>query len=232
MQPYFVPYIGYWQLISAVDLFVIFDDVQYMRHGWINRNRVLKPSGGWQYIIIPLEKHSLSELIRNVKIHPTIDWKNRILRQLEHYRHKASHYWATVQMLRHIFESVTDRRIGSMNFALLKYFCQELNVKTELILSSELGITYAGIKHPGEWALRIADQIGATEYINPVGGAALFRPEEFTARGIKLKFLRPEAVVYPQNDHFEPWLSIVDVLMFNGVAGTKPLLKFYSNGGL
>ena len=66
MQPYFFPYIGYWKLIHAVDRFVTFDDAQYIRHGWVNRNRILKPGGGWQYIVVPLTKHSLTESIKNV----------------------------------------------------------------------------------------------------------------------------------------------------------------------
>ncbi|MGC7846714.1 WbqC family protein [Desulforudis sp. 1088] len=88
MQPYFSPYIGYWQLIHAVDTFVLFDDVQYIRHGWINRNRILKPGGGWQYIIA-LKKHSKNDLIRNIQAHPTLEWKARILRQLEHYKNNG-----------------------------------------------------------------------------------------------------------------------------------------------
>ena len=83
MQPYFFPYIGYFQLINSVDRFILFDDVQYIRHGWVNRNRILKPEEGWQYIIAPLQKHRQTELIRDIKLKEGDDWKKKILRQLE-----------------------------------------------------------------------------------------------------------------------------------------------------
>lgn len=87
MQPYFVPYIGYWQLIHAVDTFVLFDDVQFIRRGWVNRNRVLKHGGGWQYITVPLRKHSLNQLIKDIYVHGNKAWKKQILRQLDHYNY-------------------------------------------------------------------------------------------------------------------------------------------------
>jgi hypothetical protein len=88
MQPYFFPYIGYWQLIHAVDRFVLFDDAQYIRHGWVNRNRILKPGGGWQYILVPLKKHALTESIKNVQVNPDGKWHELIVRQLAHYKKK------------------------------------------------------------------------------------------------------------------------------------------------
>ena len=89
MQPYFFPYIGYFQLIHAVDTFILFDDVQYIRHGWINRNRILKPVFGHQYIIAPLAKHQQKSLIKEISVIEGVAWKVKILLQIEHYKKKA-----------------------------------------------------------------------------------------------------------------------------------------------
>ena len=90
MQPYFIPYIGYYQLINYVDKWVVFDIVQYIRHGWINRNRILKPGEGWQYIVVPLQNHRRETLIKDVFISEKTDWKDRIFRQMEHYKKKST----------------------------------------------------------------------------------------------------------------------------------------------
>jgi hypothetical protein len=88
MQPYFFPYLGYYSLIKESDKFILFDTVQYIRHGWITRNRVLKPIEGWQYIFVPLEKHGITTIINQVRIKNSENWKDKIIRQLEHYKKK------------------------------------------------------------------------------------------------------------------------------------------------
>ena len=119
MQPYFFPYIGYWQLIHAADCFVLFDDAQYMRHGWVNRNRILKPSGGWQYILVPLEKHPVTESIKNVLAHPNKEWKELIIAQLAHYKKKARYFAETNELVRESLFSNSERSIAAINFTII-----------------------------------------------------------------------------------------------------------------
>jgi WbqC-like protein len=228
MQPYFFPYIGYWQLIHATDTFVLFDDVQYIRHGWINRNRIINPAGGWQYIQIPVAKHHHTELIRNITARTGDDWRAKLLGQLDHYKRRAPHYHETVEMVRTILAELDDPRICRINFAILSGICGALGVDRKMLISSECGFAYSGVADAGEWALRIAEQLRADTYINPISGAELFDPAKFAASGIALSFLQPDDIVYPRRGAFEPWLSIIDVLMFNGVEGTKALLSRYS----
>ena len=230
MQPYFFPYIGYWQLIHAVQIFVLFDDVQYIRHGWINRNRVLKHGGGWQYLTVPLKKHAKNELIKNVFAHDEIDWKVQILRQLAHYnyKNKAPFYSETVELLNRAFSKITNGNITRINEVIIKEICRHLNIKTQIMVSSEQNFNYGNVQDAGEWALRIAEQMNAQEYINPISGANIFDLDKFKAIKIKLSFLRSDEIRYAQGPVFEPSLSIVDVLMFNGQAGTQSLLKNYS----
>ena len=90
MQPYFMPYLGYFSLIKNTDEFILFDTVQFIRHGWIERNRILKPSGGWQYFQVPIIKENGREtVIKNVRINNSENWKSKILAQLQHYKKKA-----------------------------------------------------------------------------------------------------------------------------------------------
>jgi len=228
MQPYFFPYIGYWQLIHSADTFVLFDDAQYMRHGWVNRNRILKPGGGWQYILVPLKKHVATESIKNVLVHPDEKWKELIVVQLAHYKKKARYFDETNGLIREILFSNNEQSIAAINFATIIKLCANLDMKKEIIQSSEQNFDYADVGDAGEWALRIAEQMGASEYINPAAGAELFSQEKFSSSNIKLSFLKSHEIVYSQRGNFEPSLSIIDVLMFNGMEGTKELLKNYS----
>lgn len=227
MQPYFFPYIGYWQLIHAADCFVLFDDAQYMRHGWVNRNRILKPSGGWQYILVPLEKHPVTESIKNVLAHPNKEWKELIIAQLAHYKKKARYFAETNELVRESLFSNSERSIAVINFTIISRVCAYLDLKKEIILSSGHNFDYAHVGDAGEWALRISEQLGASEYINPASGSELFNREKFSSSNIELSFLRTQEIAYPQRGHFEPALSIIDVLMFNGIDGTRELLEKY-----
>jgi len=227
MQPYFFPYIGYWQLIHAADRFVLFDDAQYMRHGWVNRNRILKPGGSWQYILVPLKKHEVTDSIKNVEAHPEKEWKELILAQLAHYKKKARYFDEANELVREILFSNNEQSIAAINFAIIKKLSAYLDLNKEIIQSSEQNFDYADVGDAGEWALRISEQMGASEYINPAAGAELFDREKFSSSNIKLSFLKSREIVYSQRGDFEPALSIIDVLMFNGVEGTKELLKHY-----
>jgi len=228
MQPYFFPYIGYWQLIHAADLFLLLDDTQYMRHGWINRNRILKPGGGWQYILVPLEKHGRYDPIKTITAQPHEKWKQLIVRQLTHYKKKAPYYEETLQLINDLLFSQTTHHIATINYGIIKKLCAYLDMRIEILLTSDQHFDYTHVEGSGDWALRIAEQVHATQYINPVSGRALFENDKFSSSGIQLSFLEPHEIVYPQRGPFEASLSIIDVLMFNGMSHTKEYLKQYS----
>lgn len=230
MQPYFFPYIGYWQLIHSADCFVLFDDVQYMRHGWVNRNRILKPGGGWQYILVPLKKHTVNDPIRDIQAHPDKEWKELIIRQLAHYKKFARYFDETSEIVSDALLCNKEQSITAINLAVMKKLGACLGIKSEIIVSSEQRFDYTNVGDAGEWALRISEQMGASEYINPISGATLFNQEKFSSSNIRLSFLRSHEIVYSQRDSFEPSLSIIDVLMLNGIEGTRALLENYSIG--
>lgn len=230
MQPYFFPYIGYFQLISAVDEFILFDDVQYIKKGWINRNRILSPDikKEFLYIVAPLQKHSHNELIKNIKISYSHDWISKIYGQLTYYKKiRAPFYKQIIDLLEIIFnekiESIVQLNLKSLNI-LVKY----LGIKTELTVSSEYKFDYSLVQAPGDWAFEIAKQKKAKMYINPFSGRDLFNKEKFHKNAIELKFLKPKEIIYKQSKrNFVPWLSIIDVMMFNSKDEIRKMLNEY-----
>lgn len=205
-----------------------FDEAQYIRHGWINRNRILNPSGGWQYILVPLNKHHATESIKNVQEHPNEQWRERIIRQLAHYKKYAEYFDETNDLVINSLNDINGQSIAAINFSIINKVCAYLDIRKEFIVSSEQNFDFKNVGDAGEWALRIAEQMNATEYVNPVAGSMLFDTEKFSASRIKLSFLTSQEVVYSHPGSFEPFLSIIDVLMFNGKEGTKDLLNKYS----
>lgn len=228
MQPYFFPYVGYWQLIHAADCFVLFDDAQYIRHGWINRNRILKPGGGWQYILVPLQKHAATDPIEKIRAHPEKPWRELILGQLAHYRKKARYFRETSELVSEALYGTRARDIARINLHVIERICEHLGMNREILLSSEQNFDYRDVTDAGEWALQISQQMGAEQYINPAAGAKLFDPEKFSANKIALSFLESREIHYRQVDPFEPSLSIIDVLMFNGIEGTRQIVESYT----
>lgn len=199
-----------------------------IRHGWINRNRILKPSNGWQYIVVPLKKHDMTDLIKNVQVDQDKNWKDLIIRQLAHYKKNARYFNEANELVREVLLNTKDNNIAAVNYSIIKLLCTHLSISTDLIISSEYCFNYEGVHDAGEWALRISEQIGASEYINPIGGAELFNQDKFTSSNIKLSFIKSQEITYSQQGMFEPSLSIIDVLMFNGVVGTRLLLDKYT----
>ncbi len=228
MQPYFFPYLGYFQLIHAVDRFILFDDVQYIRHGWINRNRILKPAEGNQYIVLPIAEHNRDTKIKDIVAKDGNDWKDKIIRQTEHYKKRAPHYAAVQDLLQRCFD-LTDTNVTRLNGYYLKLVCDYIGIDFKIEISSEMNYDYTGVNDAGEWALRISEQIGATTYINPPGGVDLFDPAKFRNSNIELQFIHPQLTPYSQKrDTFEAGMSIIDVLMFNAPDIVQAMLKDYT----
>ena len=225
MQPYLFPYLGYYALIKNTDKWIVFDEVQFIRHGWIERNRILKPNDGWQYISVPLEKHSRDTLIKDVKIKFSEDWKEKIIRQLDHYKKKAPYYKQVIDFLKNTFLFHTDS-ISLFNTHLLKESCNYIGISFSYEIYSEMNININPINSAGDWALNISKELGASCYINPPGGIELFEKGKFEKAGIDLKFLKINFEEYKQyKSIFESGLSIIDVMMFNSPEEIRQMLN-------
>lgn len=228
MQPYFFPYIGYFSLIAATDRFVVFDPVQYIRHGWINRNRILKPGFEEpQYITVPLVKHSRDSLIREIRIATDRPWQLRIFGQLQHYKKRARHYDEVRGLVEQCLSFETDR-IVDLNVHCLQVVCKAIGIELNLIRFEDVDANVRAIENAGDWALQISLALQASRYVNPLGGRDLFDAKMFRRHGVELEFLEPELNEYSQGGlPFIAGLSIVDVMMFCGLDETKRLVRQY-----
>ncbi len=228
MQPYFFPYLGYFSLIANVDEFILLDSVQFIRHGWIERNRILNPNGGWQYIRVPLLKHSRETKINDIKIDNSQLWKEKILSQMNHYKNIAPNYDSIMQILKTIF-SAEYLNIVDLDYVALCTICSYLNIKTPLYIFSKMNIEIEAVHSPDEWALNICKKIeGVDEYWNPIGGMTFFDRRKYQLNQIDLKFQKVNLQDYEQKDRpFVSGLSIIDVLMFNSISKIREMLDNY-----
>lgn len=225
MQPYIFPYIGYFQLISAVDKFVVFDDVNYINKGWINRNQLLinnSPS----LFTIPLQKASQNKCINEIFISLDDNWKSKFLKTIESAYKKAPMYSDVYPKLVSVIENKEQELSIFVAFS-INTVCDYLGIKTEIVPSS---VKYNTSQLKGEEKiLSICMQEKADMYINPIGGLDLYKKETFSNKNINLKFLKSDNIVYKQfKEPYIPYLSIIDVLMFNTVEECVNLLSQHS----
>ena len=228
MQPYAFPYLGYFQLIRHSDLWVVFDDTQFVRKSWVNRNRILhpEPDKRWQYLSIPVQRAPLGTSIRSVRIDQDSKWKESFLGKLTSYR-QAPYY----SRVRNLLVDCLDAECSSIaewNVFALRSVCEYLGIRFDYLYSSAIPYVRTSISHSGQWALEAATHLRASEYVNPIGGHKLFRNEEFTARGLELRYLRPMLTSYSQRRaEFVEALSILDVMMWNNIEQIQQMLDAY-----
>lgn len=226
MQPYFFPYLGYFELIYRTDFWVVFDVVQYNARSWMNRNRIHHPTEGTQYISAPVRRAGHGTAIRDVRLVDRAAALSRILGQLNHYRRHAPHYDAVVALVRDAFAAAEGDRLVDLNVAGLAAVCRHLDIPFRWSACSDLGVDLSAVEHPGQWALEIADYLGASEYLNPPGGRDLFRPEEWRSRGISLRFTSLPTLRYDCRPYaFVEHLSILDVLMWISPGNVRAYLS-------
>lgn len=223
MQPYLFPYIGYFQLLNAVDKFVIFDDVNFIKKGWINRNNILVNRQKYLFTV-PLIDASQNKLIKEIEIAGG-DWQGKFLKTLAQSYKKAPFFDETFALVEKIALS-SEPLIAKLIFRSLLVFKDALKINTEIVPSSEI-YNNRELKAQDR-ILDICKQEKATEYVNPAGGTQLYDRRIFAENGVKLFFLKTQPFSYGQfGDEFVPYLSIIDVLMFNGTAQTRELLLKY-----
>jgi hypothetical protein len=224
MQPYFFPYLGYFSLIRHTDIWVVFDSAQFRRHSWIERNRVLHPLEGWLYIQVPLVKHPRSTPIMDVKIRTEEPWRERLLAQLVHYRKVAPYYAQVISLIRDALD-INLERIAALDVHVLEKCCRYLDIPFKYTVFSSSSISGIKANSPDEWALETAKAFGATEYINPPNGRALFDNAKYESAGVRLTFLEPRMSQYDQRrERFESHLSIIDAMMFNEPTAIRGML--------
>lgn len=226
MQPYFFPYLGYYALIKYSDQFIFFDTPQYISHGWINRNRVLKQDGTWNYIVVPIQKASRETAIKDIVISDTVRWKEKIYGQLSIYRKKAPNYRETMDIVRSVLERDYEGNLCKLNMESIGTICDFLEIKKDFYIFSQMDLEIEKVNAPDEWALNITKALHGDAYVNPPGGMSFFSNEKYKRNNINLKFLKVNLKPYVQRiGHFEAGLSIIDVMMFNAQKEIKDMLN-------
>ncbi|GHU50077.1 hypothetical protein AGMMS49975_00390 [Clostridia bacterium] len=222
MQPYFLPYIGYWQLIYAVDKFVVYDDVNYIKSGWINRNNILS-NGKKQLFTVKLSGASSFKLINQITV---IDDFAKFTRMLQQNYQKAPRFKEVMALVSEILDFNKDN-LALFILNSIRIITEYLEIDTELLLSSDLEKdTFLKAQ---EKVIDICARLKATEYYNAIGGKELYSTKDFRDRGIDLKFLKTNFVPYSQfGKEFVAGLSILDVLMFNEIETIREMLGDYS----
>jgi hypothetical protein len=211
MQPYFLPYIGYWQLIAAVDAFVVYDNIKYTKKGWINRNRFLM-NGAEAGFSLSLRKDS-DFLDVNKRFLADAFYRENLLNRFGEAYRKAPVFSSVMPLLEQIIRN-PEANLFEYILASIRAICDFLGIKTPLLVSSTIDCDHS--LKSAERVQGICKALGADTYVNPVGGIELYSKEDFAAKGIALKFLKALPFEYPQSGNpFVPWLSILDILMFN-----------------
>lgn len=226
MQPYLFPYLGYFQLISAVDVFVLCDDLQYIHQGWINRNKILV-NGKPQYLLFPLKKGShLLKINERFFFDGFAQEVTKLLRKIAVSYAKAPFFKDVFPLLENIM-TYQENNLAKYIENSIRAICSYLGIATPILLSSTMDID-SSLRAQNR-VIEIVKRLDGDVYINPIGGVNLYRFDDFRRSGITLKFHRMNDVRYRQfGNEFEPSLSIIDVLMFNSTSEVRKQLSNYS----
>lgn len=217
MQPYFLPYIGYYQLIAAADVFVVYDNIKYTKKGWINRNRMLS-NGAEATFSLPLKRDSDSLNVVERTLAVNFD-RSKLLNQFRTAYRRAPGYSETYPMLERIIR-FDDCNLFRYVYNAIVHTCSHLGINTVIRISSDIAIDHQ-LKAQDK-VIALCEALGADTYINPIGGTDLYSTAVFRSRNLELRFIRSTQFEYPQfGSAFVPWLSIVDALMFNRLASVQ-----------
>lgn len=227
MQPYFFPYIGYFQLMNNVDNFVVYDDIKFTKKGWINRNRILV-NGKDQLFTLPLKKDSdyLDVCQRKLSDNYKTEAK-KLLNKIEASYKKAPHFKEAYPIITDCF-LYKEENLFNFIYHSIEKIKAYLGIKTKLLINSKIGLKE---RMKGEArVISICKHLGASHYINPIGGLELYDKETFLKENIKLNFIESNDVIrYKQFDNiFAPWLSVIDVMMFNNKEEIAKMLELYT----
>lgn len=229
MQPYFFPYLGYYQLVSAVDKFVFFDDVNFINKGWINRNQILQQNTTLRFTV-PLKNASQNRKINEIEIADFNKWRKDFLKTISYNYKKAPFFTFTFDWLNEFLFAKEYTRIGDLAADSIQKLAILLELKTTFDYSSQLEYKRGDSIDGQEKILDICKITGAQKYINPRNGIDLYDREKFSKQNIELRFINMDEIVYTQLNPsiFVPYLSMIDVIMFNSVEQTRLFLNKYA----
>lgn len=212
MQPYLFPYLGYFNLIHACDAFVFYDDVNFIKQGWINRNRILV-GGDAVTFTVPLADASSFRLIKDIQVVDLERFAVRFRKQIHQAYSKARNFELGMRFVDDVLGS-GERSISRLAIRSIQRFCAIAGIDKEFMVSSESFSAFTGLSR-ADRLIQIAKALHADRYVNPIGGEGLYEKADFARQGIDLLFVRPGLPAYAQvgRKEFLPGLSVIDVLM-------------------
>ena len=225
MQPYIFPYIGYFHLIEASSIFVVYDDVHYIRRGWINRNRILNNDQAYLFTV-PVSKASQNRLIYETPLAIDSKWQDKFYKRLTYSYRRAPFFPDVLELIYSVFgkacTAVSDLAIESI-LAVYEY----LGIPVNLTKSSICSPNSKGIGR-ADRLIQITKSLEYDAYVNSPGGKQLYMKDYFFSKGVMLAFVKSKPIEYKQySERFVPWLSIIDVLMFNDRKRVKDFFAEY-----
>lgn len=225
MQPYFFPYIGYYQMAAAVDRFLFYDDVNFIKGGYIARNKLLINGTDWLFSV-PLAGASSNQLIQDVRLDMDKwpSWKEKFLRTVDQNYRKAANYLAGRSLLAEVMELTNDRVAGLAERS-VQLVLERLGRSVRFERTSEMALRH-DLKFE-ERLLYICQREHITHYIQSEGGTSLYKGATWRAQGLSLQFIRPTGMKYPRHGAWVPGLSMLDALLHVPFKDLDPLLDQY-----
>lgn len=226
MQPYFFPYLGYWQLMNSVDEYILYDDVNYIKGGWINRNKI-KTNGSEVILGLQIKKASQNKKINELELAMTDLDKERLVNKVKSAYGKAPNAKVVLELFKDIVYCDINNLAEFLEYSNRK-IAEFMGIKTLILSATKLQLDHTAKGQ--ERVINTCLERGASKYINAIGGKELYDKQSFMEAGIQLEFLRMDSdIVYPQGKgEFIPSLSILDVLMYNNEEEVRELLKRYT----
>lgn len=243
MQPYFLPYIGAFQMINAVDQYLVYGEVNYRNDGWCHKNRMILKNQGHIFFRVAMNGAGIHKTFNDVLVDPSMKWRDRIAKTYELNYSKTKYYVDVKGLLEMVLycrcETLTD-----FNYNSLKVVCDYLGIGAKLTINKPLELIIEenlrrnkslineniSVDNKTRRIIEICNYLNADTYYNPIGGLNLYNKNEFEACGIQLSFLKTSDICYRQdgNNKFVPNLSIIDVISNCGKDGTLRLLNEFT----
>lgn len=227
MQPYFFPYIGYYSLMDKADIFVVCDEVQYIRQGWMNRNRILNSNTEFSYINIPVKKAPQKTAIKDIRIDQRLPWKRKLRQDLTRYSNYGHYYKEAMEVIEACLSYETDS-LTDFHVHCIKQVMAYVGIEGRIEVLSKLNLKLPQIQSADEWGLYVTKALGGEIYYNPPGGMNFYSTQKYNDNGLDLLFVMNKLAPYNQGlDHFVAGMSIIDAMMFLSPSEIRDQVKNY-----
>jgi hypothetical protein len=213
MQPYFIPYWGYFSHIKQCDFWVVFDQPKYSRKTWVNRNYILNAEGTPQLVSVPVTfDNNNKKTIEHAVIQKEAMCVKWLIKKLTHYK-KSPYYDEVVKIINQAYSLLKSDKLCEFNIKLVSAICNYLGIEFKYMYSSEIDYDLDQVEKSGDWAFEISKALSAKTYINPISGFPIFEISKFRHVGIELQFLQTRGFPFTRNDITEiQHFSIIDTI--------------------